>query len=514
MLWPAWSWRVLAADHVHRKLDPFLRVVAMLCQAGLTDPAEQAEVSGLHMGMCQNIMQMLRQRHLIDHHRRLTVQGLRALDGQAWDASTQRLLFVFQSPFTGPGSAWLWPAARPSLDYAHVDYLDDGRPRLRLDARRDATPIHPMIVSTVGVRPPARPRSEAIAAAIRTAATRVSGEETQTAAAPPVGTQAGRVSYVGGQPEPVFLLTCAYLPEGAYTSADWEALDPFTGWPHAELKQLILERAEEDTRLAATIGRIRSRLVNQDAAAQQQEQRRLAQAEVRAQDRLGRRLLDPEYADVLKLLTHIEADHAQAVALGSLGGRRRQSAVNNALKLFEEIFFRLARRFPLNSARLHQLRDGRDGTRMLEHNLRRVRAHTGVAAVPEGVRRQQHDQVARAAAGTLPSFRAGLAGVLIATLDHPRHPLLGALHRRPTLCDQLDRAAKLRNDASHRGDHEPSPEETAEIVELLYWTTEHLLMAPTIPAKEDDGSATPPLRSTSAELPRGRALAGSPEGGS
>ena len=45
LLWPAWCWRVLVPDLAERRLNPFTRVIAQLCQAGITRPGDMAELT-------------------------------------------------------------------------------------------------------------------------------------------------------------------------------------------------------------------------------------------------------------------------------------------------------------------------------------------------------------------------------------------------------------------------------------------------------------------------------------
>ena len=495
LLWPAWCWRVLAPDLAERRMDPFTRVVARLCQAGVTQPAELAGRTSLHRDLCDQILQMLVQQGLMTRDYRLTRRGAAAVAGDTWDTSALQLVHVYQHPFGPPSRQRLWPAAVPALEYAHVDYWPGSRLRLRLDSRRDAPAVAPVMASAAGVGRPRRPTPAEIITAVRQARTAglagaspPAGADGETDAESPQVTepsqaaQIARVSLVADEPDPVLLVTCVYLPDEAATSSDWAVLDPFSGWPDAWLKESLLDRAPEDAALTALIAEIEGSLADADAAARQAEvTRQRAEAAARAERRLGPRIHEPAYRPVLKLLTYVEASLAEARLLDGVGGRHRQAVVNDAVKVLEAVFAALLDRHPLDPGRIEMLRldDPTLQERMLKEGLNGAADQLGLARpLPSGLLRQGVDQVARAARGFLPSFRPTLAATLLATTDHAGHPLRAAARERPDLCVRLDGAAGLRNESAHQGDREPTPAEASDVCELAYWAVSRLLLDP------------------------------------
>jgi hypothetical protein len=490
LLWPAWCWRVLAPDLAERRMDPFTRVVARLCQAGVTDPAEMADRLLLHQDLCRQIRTMLQQQGLVTRDGTLTRRGAATVAGDTWDTSSLQLVHVFQHPFGPPSSQRLWPATAQALEYAHADYGPGGRPRLRLESRRDAPPVDPVVARAHRLSRPRRPSpAEIITAAkrARTAgladASRPGGEEEEQAPElSPAAPQIVRVSLVADEPDPVLLVTYLYLPDDAITSSDWEALDPFSGWPDAWLKESLLERAPDDAALAALIAEIEGSLSGTAAAARQAEvMRQRAEAGARAERRLGARIREPAYRRIFRLLTYVEASLAEARLLDAVGGRHRQTAVNDAGKVLETVCAALLTQYPLNPGRIDMLRLGDSPLRrqILQDGLNRAAEQLGLAKpLPNALLNQGVDQVARAAQGRLPSFRAVLAAALLASTDHPGHPLRGAARERPDLCARLDDAAGLRNDGAHQRDHEPAPDEATAVGELAYWVVSRLLLHP------------------------------------
>ena len=490
LLWPAWCWRVLAPDLAERRMDPFTRVVARLCQAGVGEPAEMAARTLLHRDLCSQILLMLRQQRLVTRDGSLTAQGAAVLAGDTWDTSVLRLVHVFQHPFGPPSGQRLWPATSQTIEYAHVHYGLGGRPRLRLDSRRDSPVIDPVMARAQGLGRPRRPSpAEIITAAkrARTAgladASQPTGAEDEPTTEPPqAAAQIARVSLVADDPDPVLLVTYIYLPDDAVTSSDWEALDPFSGWPDAWLKESLLERAPDDAVLAELIAEIEGSLSDADADARKAEVgRQLAEAGAKAERRLGARIREPAYRKILKLLTYVEASLAEARLLGGVGGRHRQTAVNDAGKILEKVFATLSAQYPLNPNRLDmlRLRDPRLQRQVLEDGLNQAADQLDlVTPLPNGLLKQSGDQVARAAQGFLPSFRPVLVAALLASTDHANHPLRAAARERPDLCAWLDRAAGLRNEGAHQRDHEPTLDEASDVCELAYWAVSRLLLHP------------------------------------
>ncbi|MFI9552782.1 hypothetical protein [Nonomuraea endophytica] len=484
LLWPAWCWRVLAPSPAQQRLDPFMRVIARLCQAGVARPRDLADRTQLHPDLCRQIMGMLQQRRLIDLKGNLTKQGTAALAGEAWDASTLQLVHVFQHPFGPPSRQRLWPATVPTLDYAHVDYGQGATPRLRLDIRRDSPAVRPVIARTHGIDRPRRPRPEEIIVAGRSAADIARSDWSDTELRPDMlatmsPAQISRISFVAEQPDPVLLTTYIYLPEDAMTSADWEVLDPFSGWPDPSLKELLRLRVPEDEGLAVLVFGIEGQLSTGDAALRQEEyMRQRAEAAVQVERRLGTTIHRRDHGHIFKLLVEVEASLAEARMLDAIGGRRRQTAVNDAGKVLEHVFAGLSERYPITPAFLAMLHDEDLGPPTLESGLERARDLLGIVAVPSGMRRLSSEQIARASGGHLPSFRPVVVAALLACLDHAGHPLRAALQCRPDLCDRLDRTTYLRNDGSHRQDREPTAEEADEVLDLTYWTVSHLFLHP------------------------------------
>ncbi|MEV5823888.1 hypothetical protein AB0L22_32525, partial [Micromonospora haikouensis] len=328
-------------------------------------------------------------------------------------------------------------------------------------------------------------------AAARAAATGGTGDDPGPGneSAPPTAGQVSRVSFIAERPDAVLLAAYLYLPADAFTSADWEVLDPFTGGPNAWLKEAVRARLADDDTLAALVATVEGTLADTDAERRRAAHtRQRAQAAVRVEHRLSAAIGEPDHRKVLQLLTEVEADLAEARTLGDLGGRHRQTAVNNLGKVLEHVFARLREAYPLAPSLLTQLRDDVLGPKTLKAELDRARGALGISGqLPHAVRIQDGDQVARAAGGHLPSFRPLLAAVLVASAEHADHPLRDAARHRPDLLDRLDGTTRLRNQGAHGEDREPTASEADEALELAYWTVSRLLFQHTTASRGLDG---------------------------
>ncbi|QKW13386.1 hypothetical protein [Verrucosispora sp. NA02020] len=482
---------MLVPDLTRRHLDAFARVIARLCQAGVTSPSEMARLTRLHRDLCNQILLMLQQQRLIDSRGNLTETGRAMLAGESADASQTRLVHLFQDPFCAPSPHRLWPALVETLGYAHVDYRSGGRPRLRLDTRRDSPPVEPVVAQARRLTPPPRPSPGEIIAAARAAATasEPDGASPENEASPPTA-QVSRVSFITERPDPVLLAGYLYLPDDAVTSTDWEVLDPFTGWPNAWLKESVRARLADDDTLAALLAGIEGQLTEDDAEKRRAEYtRRRAEAAVRIERRLGAPIHDTDHQKILQLLTEVEADLAEARLLADVGGRYRQTAVNNLGKVLEHVFARVHNAYPLAEHILRQLRDPVLAPKALKAALDRARELSEIGGqVPDGMLKQDGDQVARAAKGHLPSLRPLLVAVLLASAEHPDHPLRSSIRHRPDLLDRLDGTTKLRNQGSHGEDREPTAHEADDVLDLAYWTVSHLLFQQTTASRGLDVS--------------------------
>ncbi|MFE9658040.1 hypothetical protein [Micromonospora sp. NPDC006431] len=340
--------------------------------------------------------------------------------------------------------------------------------------------------------PPPRPSPGEVIAAARAAATagEPDGARPENEASPPPMAQVSRVSFIAERPDPVLLAGYLYLPDDAVTSADWEVLDPFTGWPNAWLKESVQARLADDGTLAALVAGIEGQLTDEDAEKRRAEYtRRRAEAAVRIERRLGIRIHDPGHQKILQLLTEVEADLAEARLLADVGGRYRQTAVNNLGKVLEHVFATVRDAYPLAENLLRQLRDPVLGPKALRAAIDRARELSEISGqVPDGMRKQDGDQVARAARGHLPSLRPLLVAVLLASAEHPDHPLRSSIRHRPDLLDQLDGTTQLRNQGSHGEDREPTAHEADDVLDLAYWTVSHFLFQQTTASRGLDVS--------------------------
>src|SRR5215468_2310027 len=79
VLWPAWTYRVIAPALQERGLDLFERAVLALCRAGVRQPDRIGGLLGLDPRLCAHIVDRAQATGLLDDQRGPTAGGLQAL---------------------------------------------------------------------------------------------------------------------------------------------------------------------------------------------------------------------------------------------------------------------------------------------------------------------------------------------------------------------------------------------------------------------------------------------------
>ena len=139
-----------------------------------------------------------------------------------------------QDPWTGE----LWPRFVEYLDYAELEYKEDGFPSLLLGSTGKPHRVRAFTVLPQTQVVPATPPAGAIVEAVarhRKGLRFIDAWENNDdeSADEPIGdfvasdVQINRVSFVEEKPQPVFLTTYLYVPESNADVTDWYVCDPF-----------------------------------------------------------------------------------------------------------------------------------------------------------------------------------------------------------------------------------------------------------------------------------------------
>jgi hypothetical protein len=252
LLWPAWSYLVLAPHLQPRRRGPlniideaFLR----LLEAGQRNVHELERTLQLDRSLVAYVHADLLHRGLRDIHGAPTEQGLRALRDRAERDEELSYGHVFREPATGA----LWGRFVERPGYAEVEWRRRS-PRLVLgpegSARRlDVLPVAPEQAET---RPPA-PRVEEVLREIEINRRALAGGDARARASAPEPAQLARISLVRAQPEPVWLAVPVYATRVEDDGEPWHACDPFGIGSSPQLRRAIERRATSSPELAALL---------------------------------------------------------------------------------------------------------------------------------------------------------------------------------------------------------------------------------------------------------------------
>ncbi|MEU8303105.1 hypothetical protein AB0C84_06035 [Actinomadura sp. NPDC048955] len=467
---PAWAHRVTAPVLPHRGLDLFERVVLGLCHAGVREPDLIAARINLHVRLCAHIIDHAVHHGLLDRQGELTEQGRRALrTGGVAEETSWSVRYVFQSPEAGGD---LWPRTAGRLVDAHVTWRAPGRAGLQLGTTGHPDHVEATIVDTADAgteaAAPGRPRPEQIIEVARLdrdarEARRVREFERGQGLAPvarPGETAVARPGPGGDRPPDLKRIAFIDAPEPVlvvgFATADGSgelvAHDPFGVGSSAMFGELLDRCLHDGGPLAERIrGVTRTKAERAERTYRQADATARAHVESVLVAEFGASVRSDE--DAFDLMTEVDL----AVMLGDQAGALER-VVHATHRLYEELFRRLARGFPVSVASVRALAS----TRALNRSVIEEAAHgIGFQAVP-----RLFDQDLCKAARDLEAGKDMLlkdvgALALVAAHRNAEHPLHRLAARRPDLLSALAALGTMRNRVSHGG-RDPSAAQDAK----------------------------------------------------
>lgn len=258
LLWPAWMHRVAAPRPSQAKLNTFQRAVLGLAYAGITDEAA-AQRLHIHRDLIAHIVfRELIPFGYVDRATGLpTDLGVEALRNDAAVKAEMKTGFVFRDPFDGR----LWPRFVEQIQYADVEYESDPYPLLVQGTAAAPTKRRPELVFPPQGATPVPPEPLEVLDAVRAQArwTRTVGrqmaDEDEVLSLPADSLK--RVTLLDAAPDPVFLVTYAYLTDEDERQ-DWFVCDPFGLIDSPPLKRRLIELSKDRPRLARRIDHLLS----------------------------------------------------------------------------------------------------------------------------------------------------------------------------------------------------------------------------------------------------------------
>ncbi|MCP4696903.1 MAG: hypothetical protein GY862_08655, partial [Gammaproteobacteria bacterium] len=246
LLWPVWTYRVVAPTAEQRRLNILQKAVLGLCNAGVFEIKRVAERLDIHAALAKEIILTLQQDGLANSRGLPTDAGMKTLIDETIKISDSVSVgHVFQDPWTGE----LWPRFVQDLNYAELRYEDSDHPRLVLGSTGKPRYQWAYQYAPRGDTP-TRPQPKQIIDAVRQhkRAKRHSVEweydedNYVSYADKELQDRLERVSIVDDAPQRMFLATYLYLDEA---EADWYVCDPFGFGPSLFLRRRIDEQIKE-----------------------------------------------------------------------------------------------------------------------------------------------------------------------------------------------------------------------------------------------------------------------------
>ncbi|MEQ2006947.1 MAG: hypothetical protein ABMA26_09115 [Limisphaerales bacterium] len=462
LVWPSVAWRIVAPLPSDRRINIFQKAVLGLCRTGSYPVPVIASTLHLHPRLVEAIGMELAGAGWVDPATgRPTPKGLAMLSEEESAMDSLVTGWVFQDPRSGE----LWPFFSRQLQLQdNAPHSEASRLVLLLGSadKPRKIPAWRMEPQTS----PGRPSSEAVLTAIKRFRRReklkgfmrlaASGLDAPVSGGSP--DMLSRIAFISGQPEPVGLVTFAYLPDGGGLPP--QICDPF-GFGCADEMWRQLKRASQYDEGAAAAQRELLRLAQAaDAPALEEHlarQRQSAEAEVVAALSLDIKSF-PAVFDHLVDATHV-------LNLAGAAGAEPQGHLVSVMQFcrqtLEAILKEVSRKFPVND--VHNLL-----TNDFTMNLATVNHFVAswgftlplpMEFQPKPSGGPDKGSVKKASASPeyfylLPS--AVLATILAASRD-PMHPLRQSAARDASLFDSLASIIRLGNAGSHDNSHHSIP---------------------------------------------------------
>lgn len=453
ILWPAWAYTVLAprvAPRPDDRLDVFQEAILRLLRAEVRNEVEIASLLHLDRKLVAYIKAGLREFHLCDDRGVPTDRGLRALRDADPEQGELCKGFVFQDP----NSRVLWARFVEEFMVQEVEWRGE-TPILMFGSAGSPRPAKSLAVPPPQTVAPMTPRASEILDAVRRHRRLVQAGSEEAlvvpGAAEPENIQ--RITVVSEDPTPVWLGTLLYASDYEEEDAAWNVTDPFGYGSSPLLRAEVARRAEGFEPLRDAIRRlIKPKHVTERRADHAQ---RVELARMELQERFGVELAS--YRDLETRLTDLIVAVERAGEDSDAAGRadamvRAQLALEEALRrtlpdpcddsialdLIDDLDY---------DAKILDARAVALGFESLARGLRFVHA----AKIRSALRRR---------AGSLRPL--ALANLLAAVTD-AGHVLHACARQNPSLLNDLDSIAALRDRSAHAGGEPPSQDELESV---------------------------------------------------
>ncbi len=347
ILWPAWAYRVVAPEVRDRKINVLEKAVLGLCRAGVTIAQEIAPKIHIHPDLAVHIIIGLQQKGFIGYDGLPTQKGIEVLQEETLEDHKLITGYVFQEPW----ELSLWPRFVEKLNYADLEFRDNGFPDLVFGSA--GKPWYQRAYMQFP-ETNAAPREPGPAEILR--ATRQHRRDLRNASSfqqweedvlddvgfvPPE-----RISIVDEYPGPVFLTTYLYLPKDS-EDIDWYVCDPF-GLGHSPfLRRLIEKQIPQARGLFESIQRLLGRSLHNNFDGYEAMQQELkSQAVLIVERNLTLKIQDYK---IYENLIDMERVRKEAEFIGnSCSEQKLRLIMIEARRSLETLFMDIKKSYPTN----------------------------------------------------------------------------------------------------------------------------------------------------------------------
>jgi hypothetical protein len=444
LLWPAHAFRVVAPRFEPRRINALQQAVLGVLRASRLTAVELGERLGVNPELAAFVVSELQSQRRVDETWQVTALGVDLLD-ELREAETSLVPgWVFRDPWSGN----LWPFVGSVLEHAPTSRNEQGYPVLEL-----GTTGKPWRQRAWMQLPKARVEAQAPTASEIVRAALASGRRERRAGRQGVWRdddeslipESGhvdlrRVSTIDAEPEPVFVTTYLYVPDG---DTDWYACDFFGRGSDPSLRRQIFELARTEPNLAKVIDGMLERVLGESFASHRDASALRAN---RAQRSVERMLtgLPPVVSDAVVVM--FEA-HLELRDLGDgTGLHRRRSVLLSARILMEQLLRTLAEEWPLAGV-ANALGEDREVNRAL---IQGAAIDLGLSEPPDAMCNVSRGQVRSVADfGDSSRIRALVVAHLLRAREHADHWLRRAALRAPKLLEDIEYVARATNPGAH-----------------------------------------------------------------
>lgn len=491
ILWPAWSYRVVAPRTHDRQLNMFQRAILGLCRIGTRTAKEVGEKLAIHPDLAGFILVELGDLGFLDSHGIATDKGLRALSDDAIDSHEMVAGYVFQDPWKGD----LWPRFVEQLDYCDLEFEDSGFPRLLLGTTGNPKRYNAFMVLPRNLPAMALPSPSSIVTAVRTQNKRLRfadqfaepDDEWESSDPSLSSATVQRVSFIDEKPSPVFLTTYLYLPDSAAAGGDWYACDPFGLGASVRLRRRVEGVMQGNNALHTVVSRLVGRGIHEGLEDQRQWLDQLRKgAELEVERKLSTTVRDDR---VIAQLVEMEFAHQEASLLGrECPASKLDDVLRRCLKCLEAVFADICRQYPLGDiwTRVYVDRPNpRKGQRFVQQRDRSLLAAIyRSAALAVGFAEPFPESLLNVTPGQIRSvadygdhwrLRPTVMACVLAAQRNNNHPLNEVSRNTPDVLTDIDEIAELGGKAGHAGDSTATLSSTESAVSLTYKIISSLL---------------------------------------